>query len=73
MDYTCEITTQNTGYVNTPPVCLPSLDKQYHVAMVYDGSLLKFYRDGILMSQIAASGNLVQNNLLTAISSRFWC
>ncbi len=68
MDYTCEITTQNTGYINTPPVCLPSLDKQYHVAMVYDGSLLKFYRDGILMSQIAASGNLVQNNLLTAIA-----
>lgn len=68
MDYTCEITTQNSGYVSTPPVCLPVLDKQYHVAMVYDGSVLKFYRNGILMSQIAASGNLIQNNLLTAIS-----
>ena len=68
MDHTCEITTQNTGYIYTPKVCFPSLDKQYHVAMVYDGSVLKFYRDGILMSQIAASGNLVQNNLLTAIA-----
>lgn len=68
MDYTAEITTQNSGYVITPPVCIPDLNKTYHVAMVYDGSLLKFYRDGILMSQIAASGNLIQNNLLTAIS-----
>ena len=35
--------------------------------MVYDGTTLKFYRNGILLSQIAATGNLIQNNWPTAI------
>jgi hypothetical protein len=45
----------------TPDVCDAELNKTYHVAMVYDGATLKYYRNGFLMSQIAASGNLYQN------------
>jgi Concanavalin A-like lectin/glucanases superfamily/Secretion system C-terminal sorting domain len=68
MPVTCEITTTN-GYVNTPAVCNISLDKTYHVAMVYDGSSLKFYRNGFLMSAVPWTGNLVTNDLLTTIGS----
>ncbi|HSC55374.1 MAG TPA: LamG-like jellyroll fold domain-containing protein [Phnomibacter sp.] len=61
-----EITTSN-GYYITPPICDIELNKTYHVAMVYDGATLKFYRNGFLMSQVAASGNLFQNNLTASI------
>jgi len=68
MPVTCEITTTN-GYINTPAVCLPSLDRIYHVAMVYDGATLKFYRNGYLLSSVAWTGNLVNNDLLTTIGN----
>jgi gliding motility-associated-like protein len=61
-----EITTTN-GYFVTPDICEISLNKTYHIAMVYDGSSLKFYRNGFLMSQVAASGNLYQNDFETWI------
>jgi gliding motility-associated-like protein len=61
-----EITTSN-GYFKTPDIADIELNKTYHIAMVYDGSSLKFYRDGCLMSQVAASGNLVQNSWETSI------
>jgi hypothetical protein len=61
-----EITTTN-GYFVTPPVCEIHLFKTYHVALVYNGSTLKFYRNGYLLSQVAATGNLFQNNFLTTI------
>jgi gliding motility-associated-like protein len=67
MAYTAEITTTN-GYVNTPPACFPVNDKVYHVAMVYNGAVLKFYRNGFLLSSIPWSGNLVTNDLLTTIA-----
>jgi gliding motility-associated-like protein len=68
MGVTCEITTTN-GYVNTPVPCTPLNDKVYHVAMVYNGSVLKFYRNGFLLSSIPWTGNLVNNNWLTTIGS----
>ncbi len=61
-----EITTTN-GFFQTPIACETELHKTYHVAMVYNGSTLKFYRNGFLMKQIAASGNLVLNNWQTCI------
>jgi gliding motility-associated-like protein len=61
-----EITTTN-GYFKTPDICPIDLNKTYHVAMTYDGQTLKFYRDGFLMSQVAATGDLVQNNWHTRI------
>lgn len=61
-----EITTTN-GFFTTPPICQIQLNKLYHAAMVYDGISLKFYRNGYLMSQVSASGNLIQNNHQTRI------
>jgi len=61
-----EITTTN-GYFITPPICNIVLNKTYHAALVYDGSTLKFYRNGFLMSQIPATGNLFLNDFITTI------
>ncbi len=63
-----EITT-SFGYFHTPDICPIELNKTYHVAMVYDGKTLRFYRNGYLMSSVPAFGNLVTNNLLTTIGS----
>jgi hypothetical protein len=60
------ITTTN-GFFGTPDICDLELNKMYHVALVYDGNTLKFYRDGFLMSQVSATGNLIQNNWQTRI------
>jgi gliding motility-associated-like protein len=64
------ITTTN-GPFATPDICDISLNKTYHIAMVYDGVSLKFYRNGFLMSQVAATGNLVQNSWKTRIGYYF--
>jgi gliding motility-associated-like protein len=61
-----EITT-TTGYHSTPQICEIELNKIYHVAMVYDGITLKFYRNGFLMSEVVATGNLIQNDWKTFI------
>lgn len=63
---TAEITTTN-GYYLTPESCEIELNRIYHVAMVYDGSSLRFYRDGYLISQVAATGDLIQNDWDTRI------
>ncbi len=39
--------------------------------MVYDGSTLKYYRNGFLLSQIGASGDLVQNSWPTQLGLYF--
>lgn len=62
-----EITTVDGVYHITPPVCDIELNKIYHVAMVYDGTTLKFYRNGFLMSQTPATGDLFQNDFPTQI------
>ena len=61
-----EVTTTN-GYFKTPDVCEIELNKIYHAALVYDGITLKFYRNGYLLSEVPATGNLVQNNWKTYI------
>ena len=61
-----EITTNN-GYFKTPDIVDINLNQTYHIAMVYDGTTLKFYRNGCLMSQIAATGDLIQNSWITSI------
>ena len=63
---TAEITTSD-GYFRTPDICEIELNKTYHAAMVYDGATLKFYRNGFLMSQVAATGDLFQNTWQTRI------
>jgi len=62
-----EITTDDGVYHITPPVCDIQLNKTYHVAMVYDGAILKFYRNGVLLSQTPVTGNLFQNDINTEI------
>lgn len=62
------ITTTN-GYFLTGNVCEIEYNKTYHVAMVYDGSTLKYYRNGFLLSSVPCSGNLVTNNLITTIGN----
>jgi hypothetical protein len=58
-----EISTSNNGYQFTLQTCTFQLNKTYHVAMVYDGASLKFYRNGFLMSQTPCSGNISSNTL----------
>jgi gliding motility-associated-like protein len=64
----CEIETDVSGYKSTFQNCVPDLNKTYHVAMVYDGTSLKFYRNGFLHSQTPCTGNLITNNLATTIA-----
>lgn len=64
----CEITTTVSGYKATFQNCVPQLNKTYHVAMVYDGASLKFYRNGFLLSQTPCTGNMVTNDLVTTIA-----
>ncbi|TKK68918.1 T9SS type B sorting domain-containing protein [Ilyomonas limi] len=65
---TAEITTDQ-GYFRTPDICDIELNKTYHVAMTYDGTTLKFYRNGFLMSSVPASGKLFQNDFITTIGN----
>jgi len=60
------ITTTN-GFFETPDACDIELNKTYHVAMVYDGATLKFYRNGYLVSQVAATGALIESEYPTRI------
>lgn len=67
-----EITTTQSGFVVTDAGAFPcddtmELNKTYHVALVYNGSMLKFYRNGILVSEVPATGDLVTNNWNTSI------
>jgi hypothetical protein len=64
----CEIATTTSGYKFANQTCSFPLNKTFHVALVYDGTSLRFYRNGFLISQTPCSGNLVNNNLLTTIN-----
>ena len=57
------------GYFSTANICGIELNKTYHLAMVYDGSFLKYYRNGFLMSQVECTGNLFVNDWITAIGT----
>ena len=59
--------TTTSGFFQTPNACDLELNKTYHLAMVYDGVFLKYYRNGFLMSQVPATGNLIQNSWITEI------
>ncbi len=63
-----QVTTTN-GHFQTPDICELKNKKIYHAAMTYDGSTLKFYRNGFLMSQIPCTGNMFQNDYLTTIAA----
>jgi hypothetical protein len=56
-----QITTSNGFFSATSPCGFVS-NKTYHVAMVYNGSTLRLYRNGFLMQEVQATGNLVNNS-----------
>jgi hypothetical protein len=66
-----EITTINGTYqVASAPLCNgTTVSRIYHVAMVYDGTSLRFYRNGFLLDTQPASGNLVTNTWPTTIGT----
>jgi hypothetical protein len=64
---TAEITTTNGFYQIIACDYVPK--KLHHVAMVYDGDSLKFYRNGYLMASCSASGDLITNNWITKIGN----
>lgn len=47
--------------------CEIELNKTYHIALVYDGSTLKYYRNGHLMSSVSAQGDLYQNSFKSRV------
>jgi len=76
---TFELTTYISGNSGTThflrmynPYVLTS-NKWYHIAGTYDGTLVKFYVDGCLVVSQPFSGNLVQNDLITAIGNMSTC
>lgn len=67
-----EVATTTSGFVTTNQgagTCNDVLDlnKIYHAALVYNGSSLKFYRNGALISSVPCFGNLKTNNWDMAI------
>jgi gliding motility-associated-like protein len=62
----CALNTSN-GYFEAFENCPIQLNKTYHVAMVYNGTTLRYYRNGFLHSQVACTGALVNNDLMATI------
>lgn len=54
-----------TGFKATPPITISS-NECHHIAMVYDGTWLKFYVDS-LADSVACTGNMITNSLNTFI------
>lgn len=59
--------TTDDGHFQVETDCPIRLNVTYHAAMVYDGSSLKYYRDGQMIGQVPAHGNLFQQDLPTRI------
>lgn len=53
-----QITTSN-GFFQATDNATILLNHTYHVAMVYNGSTLTLYRDGVMIKQVPATGTLV--------------
>lgn len=67
---TFEITTSTQFYLMSNPYASSMQpDTWYHVAGTYDGSFIRYYVNGCLIVQQAATGNIVQNNLITGIGN----
>ncbi len=67
-----EITT-TSGYVNAV-TGFPLVNGQcYHLAFTYDGTKLDYYVNGCLASSTPHTGNLITNNLQTAIGDQSNC
>lgn len=61
-----QITTTD-GFFSIASSCTYKNNKTYHVALVYDGTTLKIYRNGFLLGSTPATGNLITNDWPTTI------
>lgn len=59
------------GSVGDVFVAAPSLAQWHHLAGTYDGTVLKFYIDGVLVGQQAATGALFSSNEPLFIGTKF--
>lgn len=59
--------TAGGNFYSVAAACPAELNTTYHVALVYDGSTLKFYRNNELQGVKTATGNLVNNDYLAKI------
>ncbi len=67
---TFEITTSTQFYLMSNPYAGSMLPNTwYHVAGTYDGSFVRYYVNGCLIVQQAASGTITQNNLITGVGN----
>lgn len=67
---TFEITTTTQFYLMSNPYAgSMQPNTWYHVAGTYNGSFIRYYVNGCLIVQQAASGNIVQNDLITGIGN----
>lgn len=67
-----EITTTN-GFFTVGSSIPIAMNICYHVAATYDGSFIRYYVNGCQTGQTACTGNMFQNNLLTAIGNQSSC
>lgn len=71
---TFELTTSTQFYqMSNPYAGSMQPNTWYHVAGTYDGSFIRYYVNGCLIVEQPASGNLVVNNLITAIGNQSSC
>lgn len=67
--YSAAITTTTGFYSVSFDIICFSTDRVFHTAMVYNGSTLEIYFNGILRASTPASGNLITNNLPARIGT----
>lgn len=53
----------STAFYKVEAPCPAGLNVTYHVAMVYNGSTLSLYRNGVLQQQVPATGTLFQQDI----------
>lgn len=67
---TFEITTSTQFYLMSNPYAGSMLaNNWYHIAGTYDGNFVRYYVNGCLIIEEAATGTIVQNNLITCIGN----
>lgn len=71
-----EITT-TAGFANFGGVASAGVNlvqgETYHIAATYNGQFLRYYINGCMTGEMAWTGNMIQNNLVTAIGQQSTC
>ena len=67
-----ELTTSNGFYFMSNPYAM-SANTWYHIAGTYDGANIRYYVNGCLIITLPATGNLINQNLATAIGNQSSC